>query len=338
MRILIIMDPGIPVPPPLYGGHERLVHLFAEEYHRLGHEVSLFVGPDSSGPGKVHSFGRNGLNRPKWNNIKEIITGWSFLATRYHNYDLIHNFGRLIYLLPVLNRSVKKIMTYGRRVYKPNIVMANKFPSKNLVFTACSDNCVSTGNVAGRWVTVYNAIDFSKYQLQKEIAYDSPLIFLGRLDKIKGVHNAIEVARRTGNKLIIAGNIPETADNLLYYKTHLEPQFDGERICYVGPVNDVMKSNYLGQAKALLFPIEWDEPFGLVMIEAMACGTPVIGFKRGSVSEVITEGRNGFIVTNLDEMCSAVKKIDTIDRELCRDTALSRFNVQTIAKQYIDLF
>jgi hypothetical protein len=103
------MDPGLPVPPPLYGGHERLVHLFAEEYHRLGHEVSLFVGPGSTGPGAVHVFGRNGLNRPKWDTIKEIITGWSFLALNHKKYDLIHNFGRLIYLMPILNKRVKKI-------------------------------------------------------------------------------------------------------------------------------------------------------------------------------------------------------------------------------------
>jgi glycosyltransferase involved in cell wall biosynthesis len=338
MKILLIMDPGLPVPPPLYGGHERLVHLFAEEYHRLGHEVSLLVGPDSKGPGKVYSFGRNGLNRPKWENLKEIFSGWSFLARTYKQYDMIHNFGRLIYLLPVLNRSVKKIMSYGRKIYQPNISIANKLPTKNLIFTACSNHCVSTGNVAGKWATVYNAIDFSKYSLQIKIADDAPLIFLGRLDKIKGVHNAIKVAKTTGNKLVIAGNIPETADNLDYYKTQLEPQFDGEQICYVGPVNDAMKSKYLGQAKALLFPIEWDEPFGLVMIEAMACGTPVIGFNRGSVPEVITATKNGFTVKNIDEMCSAVQKIETIDREICRDTAFSRFNVQTIAKQYLDLF
>ena len=338
MRILLIMDPGLPVPPKLYGGHERLVHMFAEEYHRLGHEVSLLAGPDSSGPGRVYTFGRNGLNRPKWDIFKEVITCWSFLLFNHTKYDLIHNFGRLIYLLPILNKPVKKIMTYGREIFAPNINFVNKLPFKNLVFTACSNHCLKTGNAAGTWHTVYNAIDFTKYKLTTVLETDAPLMFLGRLDKVKGVHNAIEVAKRMGQKLIIAGNVPETADNLYYYKNKLEPQFDGEQIQYVGPVNDIMKNHYLGKAKALLFPIEWDEPFGLVMIEAMACGTPVVGYNRGSVPEIIIEGKNGFIVNNVTEMSSALQKIGTIDRTSCRQTAEERFDKIVISKRYLELF
>lgn len=337
MRILLMMDPGIPVPPPLYGGHERLVYMFAEAYAKLGHEVSLLAGPNSNISGKVYSFGVNNLNRSKWQKLKELVYAWKFLFQKRNQFDFIHNFGRLAYLFPITNSKAKKIMTYGRPVSQKGIKFINSLPNKNLIFTACSDYCVSTGNVAGLWKTVYNAIDFSAYQLNENVAEDAPFMFLGRLDKIKGLQTAIEVALETGNKLWIGGNIPDTPDNYAYFKEVLEPKFDGEQIIYLGALNDEQKNNYLGKAKALLFPIEWDEPFGMVMAEAMACGTPVIGFKRGSVPEVIQEGITGFIVTNKVEMIAAIPKISTIDRSNCRTTALKRFDVPVITNDYLTL-
>lgn len=337
MRILLIMDPGIAVPPQLYGGHERLVYLFAEEYTRLGHEVTLLAGPDSHISGRVVEFGINDLNRTKKQQRSEIFFAWKYLRKNHANYDLIHNFGRLIYLLPILNKRVKKIMTYGRPVSKNGIRMVTTLSNRNLIFTACSDYCVSTGNVAGNWQTVYNAIDFASYQLNTTLPTDAPLIFLGRLDKIKGAHTAIKVAKATGNKLILAGNKPHTPDNLQYFETEIAPLIDGEQIKYVGALNDTEKNYWLQQSKALLFPIEWDEPFGMVMVEAMACGTPVVAFKKGSVPEVIKEGINGFIVMNSNEMENAVKSISLIDRASCRNYAEKRFDVKTIAKLYLAL-
>ncbi|MDB5109926.1 MAG: hypothetical protein JWR67_1040 [Mucilaginibacter sp.] len=337
MKILLIMDPGIPVPPLHYGGHERLVYLFAEEYQRLGHKVTLLAGPNSYCSGNNVIFGINELNRSASVKFKEAIFVWKYLLKNHKNFDLIHNFGRLAYLLPVLNCPVKKIMTYGRPVTKNGIMIINFLPNRNLVFTACSNYCVSTGNIAGRWKTIYNAIDFSQYQLSEKVSNDAPLMFLGRLDRIKGVHTAIKVAKVTGNKLIIGGNISHTADNYNYFKTEIEPQIDGEQIKYLGPLNDEQKNEYLGKAKALLFPIEWDEPFGIVMIEAMACGTPVIAFNRGSVSEVIDENITGIILKTADEMIAAIPLVNQIDRKRCRQTARARFNISTIALNYLNI-
>lgn len=337
MRILLIMDPGIPVPPPLYGGHERLVFMFAEEYHKLGHEVSLLAGPNSHISGKAYSFGKNDLKRSKFQHFKEVLSAWKFLFAKRNEFDLIHNFGRLIYLLPILNAKAHKIMTYGRPVAQKGIKLATSLPNKNLVFTACSNYCVSTGNVAGTWKTVYNAIDFSNYQLQEKAVHDAPLMFLGRLDKIKGLHTAIAIAKKTDHKLWIGGNIPTTLDNYTYFKNEIELLFDGEQIIYLGALNDEQKNEYLGKAKALLFPIEWDEPFGMVMVEAMACGTPVIGFKRGSVPEVIDEGISGFIVENEEEMLKSLLKVNAINRKLCRETAKHKYDTTVIAKEYLTL-
>ncbi len=337
MKILLIMDPGIPVPPVLYGGHERLVSLFAEEYKKMGHEVTLLAGPDSYGGSSTITFGTNDLKRSKSAINKEIFFVWRYLYKNRNKFHLIHNFGRLIYLLPVLHHRIRKIMTYGRPVSPNGIKIINSLPVHNMVFTACSDYCVSTGNVAGQWHTVYNTIDFSKYQLNETVDVKAPLMFLGRLDRIKGVHTAIEVAKATGRQLIIAGNIPHTPDNLSYFKTEIEPKFD-EQIKYIGALNDAEKNIWLGKAKALLFPIEWDEPFGIVMIEAMACGTPVIGFRRGSVPEVIQDGVNGFVVDNAMQMIASVDKINDINRFICRETAKNRFKTSLIAKQYLHLF
>ena len=338
MRILLIMDPGIPVPPKTYGGHERLVYLFAEEYQKLGHQVTLLAGPGSCCIGETVTFGRNDLARSKSERFKEARVVWSYLRKNKGDFDLIHNFGRLIYLLPVLNSPIKKIMTYGRPVAQRGIKAVTTLPNRNLIFTACSDYCVSTGNVAGKWETVYNTIDFSQYDVSDKVSTNAPLMFLGRLDKIKGAHTAIKVAKAMGNQLILAGNIPDTPDNFAYYKSEIEPLIDNKQIVYAGALNDDEKNKYLGQAKALLFPIEWDEPFGMVMIEAMACGTPVIAFKKGAVPEVVEDGVTGFIVNDINEMENAVNAINMIDRKKCRIKAETRFNTATIANQYINLF
>lgn len=338
MRILLIMDPGIPIPPPLYGGHERLVFMFAEEYARLGHEVSLLAGPGSHIPGKVYPFGVNDLRRSKWQKIKELLYVWRFLFFKRNQFDLIHNFGRLAYLLAILNSPVKKIMTYGRSIDSKNIDQINKFPSKNLKFTAPSYDCIRTSGGKGDWTRVYNAIDFSKYNLTTTIAENAPLIFLSRLDKVKGCHIAIEVAKTANQKLIIAGNISNLEHEIAYFKREIEPHIDGEQIIYVGAVNDEQKNHYLGMAKAMLFPIDIQEAFGMVMAESMACGTPVIGFDKGAVREVIEENITGFVVKNKAEMIRAIEKIPGIDRQKCRESALRRFNIPIVALDYLTLF
>lgn len=338
MRILIVMDPGILVPPKGYGGHERLVYMFAREYARLGHEVHLLVTAGSVVEGcTVHPFGKEGFPPKKWDARMAILTAWNFLWKHRNQFDLIHNFGRLAYLLPILNHPLKKIMTYGREISSRNIQLMNKFPNLNLVYTGCSKDLISRVQAGGRWEAVYNAIPFQQYTVQPVVPDDAALMFLGRIERIKGAHTAIAVAKATRHRLILAGNISPLADERAYFEQEIEPQIDGIQIQYVGAVNDAQKNHYLGQAKALLFPIEWDEPFGMVMTESMACGTPVIGFGRGSVPEVVQEGVTGFIVDNEKEMINAVAKLPDINRKNCREKAISMFDVPVVAKLYLSL-
>ena len=332
------MDPGILVPPKGYGGHERLVYMFAKEYHRQGHEVHLLVTTGSKVEGcTVHDFGKEGFPPAKKDARKAIPTAWKFLWKHRNEFDLVHNFGRLIYLLPILNHPIKKIMTYGREISSRNIQLINKLPNKNIVFTGCSSDLISRCDTAGRWETVYNAIEFNKYTLQKDLPDDATLMFLGRIESIKGCHTAIEAAKETGHTLIIAGNVSPLPHEQEYFKREVEPHIDGKQIIHLGQVNDEQKNHYLGKSKALLFPIEWNEPFGMVMAEAMACGTPVIGFKRGSVPEVVTDGVTGYVVTNKEEMKLAIAKLPEIDREKCREKGFSQFDVSVVATRYLNL-
>jgi len=339
MKILIIMDPGILIPVKGYGGHERLVEMFAKEYHRLGHEVHLLITGGSTVEGcTVHDFGKEGFPPKKSDAKKAIPVAWKFLRNHYNEFDLVHNFGRLVYLLPILRKPVKKIMTYGREITNRNVGLFHKLHGKNIIYTACSSNLLSRVKTNGDWKVVYNAIEFSKYTLKDNLPVEAPLIFLGRIEKVKGCHTAIKVAKASGNRLIIAGNISPLPEEKVYFENEILPHIDGNQIQYVGALNDVQKNEYLGQAKALLFPIEWEEPFGIVMIEAMACGTPIIGFKRGSVPEVIDEGITGFVVSGIPQMIESISRLQLLDRKKCRAQAMSRFDVGIIGKSYLNLF
>jgi glycosyltransferase involved in cell wall biosynthesis len=340
MRILIVMDPGILVPPKGYGGHERLVYMFAKEYHRLGHDVELLVTKGSVVEGCfVHGYGKEGFPSTKWQQRKAVPYVWWFLFKNRSKYDMVHNFGRLAYLIPILNSPVKKIMTYGREIWSQNIQQILKWKHKRLIFTGCSYNLISRVMAGGDWKAVYNAIDFKKFSLVTDLNIsDSPLIFLGRIERIKGCHTAIDVAKITKKKLIIAGNISRLPEEIHYFESEIKPHIDGINVEFIGEVNDVQKNELLGKSAAFLMPIEWNEPFGIVMIEAMACGTPVIAFPYGSVPEVVDEGITGFVVKDKGEMIKAVGSINNIDRSLCRQTAERRFDVSVIAKQYLSLF
>ena len=338
MKILIVMDPGILIPVKNYGGIERIIEMLALEHAKNGHEVHLLVTTGSVVKGCIiHDLGKEGFPPNGWDARKAIPLVWKFLRKHWNEFDLIHNFGRLIYLLPILNHPVKKIMSYQREINPRNIRWSNALPHKNLAFTGCSQNLINRANVTGNWEAVYNACDFSKYDLTTSVKIDAPLFFLGRIEKIKGCHTAIKVAKATGQKLIIAGNISTLPEEKAYYETEIAPYIDGQQIQFIGSVNDTQKYKLLGKAKALLFPIEWNEPFGIVMIEAMACGTPVIAFNRGSVNEVVDEGVTGFKVNTEAAMIAAIGQLRYLSRSDCRQQAKKRFDVNVIARQYLHI-
>ncbi len=337
-RILLITDPGLPVPPIGYGGIERVAGLLAFEYYTLGHHVTVLASKGSKVDGcTMRVNGKQGYPQSKWSRFTTLFRTWFFLILNFNKFDIIQNFGRLLYLLPVLKIDVKKIMCYQRTISTTNIYYLDKLFPKNLVLSGCSKDLIADKMLIGNWKVVYNPFNVSFYSACFSNEANAPLIFLSRINKEKGCHIAIRIALQTNNKLVIAGNRAYDGLEAQYFEEYIEPHIDGDQIVYVGEVNDIQKNYYLGKAKAMLFPILWDEPFGIVMIEAMATGTPVIAFNRGSVDEVIDEGITGYKVKNENEMCEAVSRIDLIDRKICREQASQRFDIKVIASNYLSL-
>lgn len=333
LKIALIADPELPVPPLLYGGIERIIDMLIEGYVNLGHEVSLFANSESKT--KARLFPYNGKTSHRITDIakntllinKELYKG---------NYDIVHSFGRLLYLLPQLPLSIPKIMSYQREPTISQIKKVAKIAKKNtLVFTGCSAYISNQISPYAPAYPIFNGVDLSIYNFKEVVPIDAPLIFLGRIEPIKGTHIAIEVAKKTGKKLVIAGNVPTEYQS--YFDSQIKPQLN-EQVTYIGSVNDRQKNDLLGNSSAFLMPIEWNEPFGIVMAEAMACGTPVIGFNKGSVPEVVVNGYNGYRCDTIEEMVQHVHHIDKIERKNVRIDAENRFSKNVIVKQYLDLY
>jgi glycosyltransferase involved in cell wall biosynthesis len=181
--------------------------------------------------------------------------------------------------------------------------------------------------------TIYNGVDLDEFTFTKK--HQDYLLFVGRIVPEKGAHKAIELAKKTQHKLIIIG--PTYPDQLYYFESKIKPHLN-DQIKYLGFMDHQQLVKYFQGAKAFLMPISWEEPFGLTMIEAMACGTPVIATRKGSVPEIVAHGKTGFIVDSIKEMIESIAKIDKIDRQQCRNHVLENFSIQTMVQNYIDAY
>jgi glycosyltransferase involved in cell wall biosynthesis len=338
MRLLLTADPEIEVPPKTYGGIERIVDALVRRLRSAGHEVALVAKPGSDCPADAFFPwpGRSSLSV-----TDTLANGWALRrAVRAFRPDVIHSFSRIAYLLPHLRGPVPIVMSYQRDPTLRTVGLAVRLAAPGVLhFTGCSEYIARCGRRAGgEWLGIPNFADTEQLSFVPSVAADAPLVFLSRVESIKGADWAIEIARRSGRRLLIAGNHSASAHEAVYWKEKIEPWIGRDGIDYVGPVDDVQKNELLGKAAAMVVPIQWDEPFGIVFAESLACGTPVIACPRGALPEIVRPGVDGFLINSIEQGSEAVAKVGALDRAACRQRAEQHFSAQAVVARYIDLY
>lgn len=337
MRILLVADPGIPVPPVNYGGIERIVDTLARVLTARGHEVGLAADASSQCPCTHFTPWQGKEVRSAADTLRNSLA--LRRATKDFRPDLVHSFARIATLWPLRFSAVPVIMSYQRHVGARQIRTARALVGRGLTFTGCSEFISRQGlQGGGQWEAIPNFIDPAQIGFAASVPSDAPLLFLSRIERIKGPDLAIKVAKAAGRRLILAGNHAESGPELEYWRDQVEPHIGHDGISYVGPVDNKAKDELLRQAAALLVPIQWDEPFGIVFAEALAAGTPVITCRRGATPEIVEEGRTGFFGDSTESLVKAVGRLGEINRELCRQQALARFSSEVVTTAYESLY
>lgn len=338
MRIVLTADPEIEVPPRLYGGTERVVDGLVRGLRRRGHQVCLLAKPGSQC--EADTF-RPWPGKSSLSLSDSLINTWTlWKAVRAFRPDVLHSFSRVAYLTPHLRGRIPVVMTYEREPTMRTTAMAVRLAAPGVLsFTGCSDYIAAQGRRAGgHWEGIPNFAEMEVLKFSATVADDAPLVFLSRVESIKGADWAIEIARRTGRRLVIAGNHADTGPEGDYWKEKVAPWIGRDGIEYVGPVDDAQKNEVLGRACAMIVPIQWNEPFGIVFAESLACGTPVISCPRGSLPEIVRPGVDGFLIRSIEEGCDAVGRLGTIDRATCRRRAEENYTQDVVVERYLDLY
>jgi glycosyltransferase involved in cell wall biosynthesis len=333
LRIALTADPELPVPPKHYGGIERIIDLLVRGLESRGHAVTVFAHHDSATAGRLVPWpGRN--SRAPLDTARNAAT--LARAVLGGGFDLVHSFSRIAYLTPVLPLAIPKLMTYQRDISLRTVRLGHELSRGTLSFSGISRWMIRDVAGVGRWSVIPNGVSTGTYDFRPNVSGNAPLVFLGRLEEIKGPHLAIEIARRAGTPLILAGNVPDA--HRAWFEAMVAPHIDNRQIHYVGPVDDAQKNILLGQARALLMPILWEEPFGIVMVEAMACGTPVLGLNRGAVPEVVEDGVTGFVRDDFASLAEMVGQIGTLDRAACWARVETHYSECVVVEAYIALY
>jgi len=337
VKVLLTADPFIPVPPVGYGGIERIVDALARRYRALGHTVGL-VGHAQSRCSVDAFYAWPGARRAASTDL--VLDSLCLRrAVKRFQPDVLHSFSRLAYLLSLLSNPLPKVMSYQRHTGGRQIAWAARIAGRSLRFTGCSDYICAMGRPSGgSWITIPNFVELDTFTFVPRVPEDAPLVFLSRIESIKGPDLAIEIARASGRRLVLAGNHAPTGHERLFWDQRISGRLGRDGIEWVGEVNDAQKNDLLGRASALVVPLQWDEPFGIVFVEALAAGTPVITCARGAAPEIIEPGRTGFFIKDVGEGKAAVGRLGQIDRRACRGAVESRYSSEVCAARYLKLY
>lgn len=337
MRLLFTADPELPVPPLHYGGIERIVASLIKELRSRGHHVGLVAHSDSS----AEVDWRAAWPGARSQSLTDTWANMSALSRAIDQFqpELVHSFSRIAYLGRHLLNPLPKVMSYQREPSARTTNWASRLAGSSLAFTGCSEHIAATGRRSGgRWEAIPNFVDLDKFTFVPSVPSDAPLVFLSRVEPIKGCHTAIAIAKASGRRLLIAGNRVESGSAAGYWDKEIAPHLGRDGIEYIGAVDDEQKNALLGSAAAMVVPIEWDEPFGIVFAEALACGTPVITCPRGAAPEIIDHGVHGFLIRSVEEGKNAVAQVNLLERDACRRHVEERFCKHYITTQYVALY
>lgn len=323
------------VPPKYYGGTERVVSYLTEELVGQGHEVTLFASGDSVTSARLAPCADCSLRLDTCciDPVPHHLLMLERLYAQVEEFDIIHfHIDYLHYPLSRLHDAVHVTTLHGRLDIQDLVPLYLEY--RDVPVVSISDaqrRPLSWINWKG---TIYHGLPADLLPFYPEGG--SYLAFLGRISPEKGLEAAIAIARRSGLKLKVAAKVDKV--DMVYYEEQIKPLMDPSFVEYIGEISEEEKGEFLGNACALLFPIDWEEPFGLVLIEAMACGTPVVAFARGSVPEVISDGVSGFMVSEVDEAVRAVARVQELSRAKCRKDFEERFLVTRMAADYLALY
>jgi glycosyltransferase involved in cell wall biosynthesis len=335
MRIAQVAPLYESVPPKLYGGTERVVSYLTEELVRRGHDVTLFASGDSRTSARLWPGCESALrltDAPAASNLAQHLLLIETIAQQAHRFDIVHFHLDFMPFSTIRSGGFPAVTTlHGRQDLPGQFPIYREFDDMPLVSIS---NAQRSAMPWANWIaTVHHGVP-SKLHMPCKFGGEY-LAFLGRISPEKRVDRAAEIAKRAGMELRVAAKI-DSADRE-YYES-IRPQLEQPHVRFLNEIGDADKCAFLSNAAALLFPIDWPEPFGLVMIESLSCGTPVIAFRDGSVEEIIDDGVTGFIVDSVEEAVEAVRRIPSIDRRQCRAVFEKRFSAARMCSDYLRVY
>jgi len=335
MRIAQVSPLFESVPPNGYGGTERVISYLTEELMRQGQEVTLFAAGDSRSAARlvscVRSSIRNSVLDQSW--LAYHLIQIDMVARMADEFDVIHFHTDALHFPLARTLAAPHVSTLHGRLDFPHLAPLYRHFS-DVPVVSISDSQRRPLPHANWRATVHHGLPSDLYAFQPDAG--DYFLFVGRLSPEKRVDRAVEIARRCGRPLYVAAKLNKEEES--YFNERLKPLFRHPLVTYLGEVGETEKRELLQHAAALLFPIDWPEPFGLVMIEAFSCGTPVIAYRNGAVPEIVEDGVTGFVVSNQDEAVRAAQRIDTIDRHACRAAFESRFTAARMAANYLQVY